>query len=97
MKEYVEGLEREFSAHERGFLHEQRRAADHPDVKAGDLTQHADICKLHQRRDDGDDHAQRKGDDRQRHRHGEAGQQDLAEGIDQQLNNAVVHGLSSLL
>ena len=26
MKEYVEGLEREFSAHERGFLHEQRRA-----------------------------------------------------------------------
>lgn len=25
MKEYVEGLEREFSAHERGFLHEQRR------------------------------------------------------------------------
>lgn len=26
MKEYVEGLEREFSAIERGFLHEQRRA-----------------------------------------------------------------------
>lgn len=26
MKEYVEGLEREFSTHERGFLHEQRRA-----------------------------------------------------------------------
>ena len=26
MKEYVEGLEREFSAHERGFLHEQRCA-----------------------------------------------------------------------
>ena len=26
MKEYVEGLEREFSAHEGGFLHEQRRA-----------------------------------------------------------------------
>ena len=26
MTEYVEGLEREFSAHERGFLHEQRRA-----------------------------------------------------------------------
>ena len=26
MKEYVEGLGREFSAHERGFLHEQRRA-----------------------------------------------------------------------
>jgi len=26
LKEYVEGLEREFSAHERGFLHEQRRA-----------------------------------------------------------------------
>ena len=26
MKEYVEGLEREFSTHERGFLYEQRRA-----------------------------------------------------------------------
>lgn len=26
MKEYVEGLEQEFSAIERGFLHEQRRA-----------------------------------------------------------------------
>ena len=41
-------------------LNQQRRAADHPYVKARDLFKHADIGKLNQRSNYRDDHAQRK-------------------------------------
>ena len=66
-------------------LHQQRRAADHPDVKAGQLAQHRHFGELHQRHGHRNDQRDGKGDRSQRNGHGQAREQDLPKGFHQQV------------
>ena len=57
-------------------LHQQRCAADDPDVEPGDLPQHRHVGVLHQCHHHRDDHSKKEGYQRQRDGHGKAGRQD---------------------
>ena len=83
-------------------LHQQGGAADDPDVKPGDLTQHRHTGVLHQSHDHREDHGKEKRDHRQRDGHGETGRQDAGQCLPQDADGAVLqqcfqHEKSSLL
>ena len=64
-------------------LYQQRSAADDPDVKAGNLLEPLNVCKLHQGGGHCNNEGQREGNDCQRDGHSQARQQDFAEGVRQ--------------
>ena len=70
-------------------LHQQRCAADDPDVEPGDLPQHRHVGVLHQCHHHRDDHGKKEGHQRQRDGHGKAGRQDAGQGLHQHADRAV--------
>ena len=70
-------------------LHQQRCAADDPDVEPGQLAQHRHIGVLHQRHHHGQHHGKAEGDEGQRDGHGEARRQDTGQRFPQNAGRAV--------
>ena len=70
-------------------LHQQRRAADDPDVEPRDLPQHRHIGVLHQRNGHGNDHGKKEGDQRERDGHGKACRKDTGQGLRQHADRTV--------